>query len=407
MKNTIKLSLVAAVAVAGLTTNAAAGSLENAIKDTTISGKAMVGYNYADTNIASALGGVTDTANGANDSTSNQTEYDFDITMNTKVNDTITFTSGIQADHTVDNRDETTNTNGSQAITLTKLYFTAKTDVATVMVGKQKQPTVFLDDERGDGVVALVPAGPVTIAAGHISGLLADREITAAAVIGTVGPVNASLWGVNVTNGTDAGTTASAGADGIDGNADDVAAVAPAALNDFSGYSLNLNGTFGPVKVDLTHSSMDSDIVGSDSETLTKLIVSGKVADVNLVAGYGFTNDDNDNTRDHGVDLTTDGDAKTNFRLDQIVLNDFNDADALLLGASMTFGKTTVGASYLMATVDQNGAADIDGTELDLTVAYAMSKNFSITGLYSDAELENGAKIYDETRMELSLNYKF
>ena len=119
MKKMIKLSLVAAVAVAGLTTSATAGSLEDAIKGTTVSGKAMIGYNYADTNVQNNLG-VTKTANAANDSTSNQTEYDFDITMNTKVNDTITFTSGIQADHTVDNRDETTNTNGSQAITLTK-----------------------------------------------------------------------------------------------------------------------------------------------------------------------------------------------------------------------------------------------------------------------------------------------
>ena len=48
MKKMIKLSLVAAVAVAGLTTSATAGSLENAIKDTTISGKAMIGYNYVD-----------------------------------------------------------------------------------------------------------------------------------------------------------------------------------------------------------------------------------------------------------------------------------------------------------------------------------------------------------------------
>ena len=397
MKKMIKLSLVAAVAVAGLTTSATAGSLEDAIKGTTVSGKAMIGYNYADTNVQNNLG-VTKTANAANDSTSNQTEYDFDITMNTKVNDTITFTSGIQADHTVDNRDETTNTNGSQAITLTKLYFTAKTDVATVMVGKQKQPTPFLDDERGDGIVALVPAGPVTLAAGHITGLLADQSITAAAVIGSVGPVNASLWALDVTSGTTDATAAVLDSAGDTITAATAAAVAPGV----SGYSLNLNGTFGPVNVDLTHSSLElDDTVGSEDESLTKLIVSGKVADVNLVAGYGTTN--NTTARNHGVDLTGDADAKTNFALDQIKLDDFSDADAILVGASMSFGKTTVGVNYLTADV----GSTIDATELDLSVKYAMSKNFSITGLYSDAEIENAAKLYDETRMELSLNYKF
>ena len=372
MTKMIKLSMAAAVAVSAFATTATAGSLENAIKDTTISGKALVGYNYNDTNTASVLGLRTNTANATDDTTSNQTEYDFDITMNTKVNDTITFTSGIQADHTVDAGDTTdgSSVDKGDKITLTKLYFTAKTDAATVMIGKQKQPTPFLDDERGDGVVALVPAGPVTIAAGHFTGLVADEDITAAAVIGSVGPVNASLWYVDATNVAD-------------------------------GYSLNLNGKFGPVNVDFTHSDLDTDADDSDA-SLTKLIVSGTVADVNLVVGYGMTND-SDNRGN--VDLTGDADAKTNFRLDQINLDDFTDADALLLGASMTFGATTVGVNYLTADVD---SVDADAEEINLNVKYAMSKNFSITGLYSDAEIEAGSTtVYDESRMELSLNYKF
>ena len=52
MTKMIKLSLAAAVAVSALTTTATAGSLEDAIKDTTISGKAMVGYNYSKNKIS-------------------------------------------------------------------------------------------------------------------------------------------------------------------------------------------------------------------------------------------------------------------------------------------------------------------------------------------------------------------
>jgi len=387
MKNTIKLSLVAAVAVAGLTTNATAGSLEDAIKDTTISGKILVGYNYAETKSAAGVKANT-----------NQTEYDIDLTLNTKVNDTITATVGFQADNEINENSSTDAGTKGNNITLTKLSFTAKTDVATVIVGKQKQPTPFYDDERGDGVVALVPAGPVTIAAGHFTGLVggdlteSNRDISALAVIGSVGPVNASVWYAQL-SGASMGTTE----DGA------------------SAYTVNLAGTFGPVNVDLTHSAAEVDDENGgttfEKETLTKLIVSAKVADVNLVAGYGMTNDVDGDDRNHGVDLSNDDDAKTNFRLDQLVLDDHNDADAILLGASMTFGQTTIGANYLMVGIDATTtAAKKDATELDLTVAYAMSKNFSITGLYSTSSIDDntvGTQDVEEDRMELSLNYKF
>ena len=373
MTKMIKLSLAAAVAVSALTTTATAGSLEDAIKDTTISGKILVGYNYKE---------VKDTA-GTKTNT-NETEYDIDLTLNTKVNDTITAQVGFEADHSnLENASTSKNT-----VYLTKLNFTAKTDVATVIVGKQKQPTPFYDDERGDGVVALIPAGPVTIAAGHFTGMNsdlndnaalpnADYDITAAAVIGTFGPVNASVWYANLGSNL---------ADAI---------------------SLNVNGVFGPVNVDLTHSSAELGATGSEDETLTKLIISGKAADVNLVFGYGMTNDTA--ARVHGVDLTADDDAKTNFVMDQIKLDAYSDADAILLGASMTFGQTTVGANYLMATIDNDAGADTKGKELDLTVKYAMSKNFSITGLYADTTIKTSgaADTQDTKHMELSLNYKF
>jgi hypothetical protein len=301
----------------------------------------MIGYNYKKVGAANAT---------------NQTEYDLDITMTTKVNDTISFTTGVEADHeiAIEGGANSTDIEKGVGIGLTKAYFTAKTSVATVMIGKQKQPTPFYDDERGDGIVALIPAGPVTLAAGHFTGMNGNingydgvidaanptglqlknssQDISALAVIGSAGPVNGSLWYADL--GSDLATA----------------------------YSLNLNGTVGPVKVDLTHSSAELGAAGSEDETLTKLIVSGKVANVNLVAGYGVTNDTA--ARVHGVDLTSDEDAKTNFRLDQLVLDGLSDADALLLGASMAFGKTTVGINYLMVDV-----GTLDMTEVDLNVA--------------------------------------
>ena len=398
MKKMIKLSLAAAVAVAGLTTSATAGALEDSIKDTTISGKAMVGYNYKN-----------DKVTGTADST-NEVEYDLDIKFSSKVNDTVTAVVGFQADHATAENTSTDETKADD-ITLTNLHFVAKTDVATVIVGKQGQPTPFFDDERGDGVVALVPAGPVTVAAGYFNGLTtgngaldlgantdllgAERNVAAAAVIGTFGPVNASLWYAQLDS--------AATYDGVETGADAI--------------SLNLSANVGPVNVNFTHSEAEIDDAAAgtnfEKETLTKLIVSGKVDVVTLTGAYAFTNDNNnvaagEDVRRIGVDLTHDNDAKTNFRSDILNLDAFNDAQAFLIGASTTFGATTVGATYLDVTVDNEAGVDTKADELDLTVSYAMSKNFSITGLYATAEAKTGAtKSVDEDRMELSLNYKF
>jgi hypothetical protein len=362
MKNTIKLSLVAAVAVSTLS----AGSLSDAIKDTSIKGKAMVGYNYSD--------------NGTD--TTNETEYDFDMTITTKVNDTISFTGGVQADHAIDiDASENTDMLAADKITLTKLYFTAKTDAATVMIGKQKQPTPFLDDDRGDGVVVVAPMGSVTLAAGHFTGMNADKkaatpllgdDITAAAVIGSFGAVNGSLWLANVSGVADA-------------------------------YSLNLAGKFGPVSVDARHSSADYGDMGAGTATLSKIVVSGKAANVGLVVGYATTN--SENTAGYGVDITADADAKTNFAIDQTSLDGHDNSDALLLGASTTYGKTTYGVKYLMADI-----VTADVTELNIDAKYAMSKNFSITALYSSQTVDSvtaGVADVDTTNMELSLNYSF
>ena len=412
MKKMIKLSLVAAVAVAGLTTSATAGSLEDAIKGVTISGQMNVEYENKQTK-------VTNTTK----TNTNQKEYDFDVTANIPVNDTITAQIGFQADNDVQENenggtDSTVKTdiangvNNSGAITLTKLNFTAKTDVATVIVGKQKQPTPFLDDERGDGVVALIPAGPVTVAAGHFTGMIGgqglggvgtgvsssldDRDISAAAIIGTFGPVNAQAWYLQAS-----------GADST------VAAAVSTLENGVKGYALNLAADIEGIKVELNHAQTELQNEGGanwDAESLTKLTVSTAVAGVNLVAGYGMTNDtDTGSTnagRVLGADLTGDNDAKNNFAMDQLALDDLNDASAFLIGASMQAGAYNVGVAYLDGD-STTGAVKTDISELDLTVSYAMSKNFTLKGIYAMDEVKTTASKTENDTLTLRATYKF
>jgi len=378
MKNTIKMSLAAAVAVSAFSTSAFAGSLEDAIKDTTISGKVEVGYNWEESQVS----------NSAATTNADEWEYDIDMTLNSKVNDMITAQVGFQADHAISiTAGQNTDNSKTTDITLTKLNFTAKTDVATVIVGKQGQPTPFLDDERGDGIVALVPAGPVTLAAGFFTGMnfAVTDQITAAAVIGSIGSVNASLWYLT---------------------ASDVV----------KGYSANLNGKFGPVNVDLTHTALDYEGVNNtvaayaDAEaSLTKVIASMDVDAVTLTLGYGMTNDQDTHGRGRGVDLENgDHDAKVNFALDDLELDALNDADAFLIGAATSFGKTSVSALYLDGSSTASGSSlKTDFSELDLEVAYAMSKNFKVSGLYTTSTVTTSSIDTDHDTLQLSMKYKF
>jgi hypothetical protein len=459
------MSLAAAVAVAGLTTSASAANLEDAIKGVTISGQINVEWQQD----------KTDAFGTADDTSVENKEYDFDATANIPVNDMITAQIGVQADKDVGVREDST---GNNTFDVTKLNFTAKTDFGTFIVGKQKQPTPFLDDDRGDGVVALIPAGPVTLAAGHFTGMtggqdlnlgftdtaavlatsahdgnmtgvtvpavgaagsvaalqaivdgagltavtasgepgdydfatstnLNERDITAVAVIGTFGPVNAQAWYL----------TAS-GADGFEN-----------VENGLDGYSLNLNADIEGIKVDFNHAQLGLNGqtgFNFDDETLTKLTVSTSIEGINLVAGYGTTNnavhtmtgtDANYtnatsytiNDRLHGADLTDDNDAATNMSMEIASLDNYNDADAFLLGASATMGQYTFGATYLDGDAKYDTNTKEDFSELDLKVTYAMSKNFSVEGVYAMAETKTNvanSKVDYDTAI-LRATYKF
>jgi hypothetical protein len=324
----------------------------------------------------------------------------------------ITAQFGVQADHDPVVRDENTDaTDGETDVAVTKLNFTAKTDVATVIVGKQGQPTPFLDDERGDGVVALVPAGPVTLAAGHFTGMvggqdlaagggdnsseLDQRDIVALAVIGSFGPVNAQAWYLDASEASASSATADL-------------------ESGVTGYSVNVAAEIEGIKAELNHASLGIQNQGATNwqdETLTRLTVSAAVEGINLVAGYGMTND-TDNAghtnagRVHGVDLTSDNDAKTNMAMDQLNLDALNDADAFLVGASTTMGEYTMGVAYLNGE-SKNGAVKTDFDELDVTVAYAMSKNFTIKGIYAMDEVKTPSTKTENDTLTLRATYKF
>ncbi len=434
MKNTIKMSLAAAVAVSALTTSASAGNLEEMIKGVTASGKINIEYQNDSTDIS--VNGVSA------DATANTTEYDIDMTFKVPVNDNVTATIGFQADHDVAIDDDLlgmatgnlgamntrANNNGDTSDTqvdVTVANFTYANGPVTVVVGKQNVGTPFLYDQKGDGIVGLYNAGPVTLAAAHFvnsnanildggsfGGAVANlnqgaESINAIAAIGSVAGINLSAWYVTT-------TLVQAGiADGADA------------------YTLNANGKFGPIGFDIRHSSAEVDGaagVNFEEEELTKVMLTADVDMFSFAAGYGMTNDSfsavpggNGNmivagqSRAHGVSWDDDDTTDTGFNGEQAYLDMFNDADAYLLGATANMGQYTAGITYIDGESDNNFVANdnTEFSELILSASYAMSKNFTVSTYYSMLDVDytdtvNGISTETENdEFSLSLTYKF
>ncbi len=402
MKNTIKMSLAAAVAVSAFSTSAFAGNLEEMIKGVSASGKINVEYQN-DSN---------DKGMNAQNNSTNQTEYDIDMTFKVPVNDMITATIGFQADHDTDIEAVNSSRTGvADDVDVTQVNFTYANGPLTVIAGKQNVGTPFLYDQKGDGVVALYNAGPVTLAAAHfvntnvsmdqgnntILGTLPQgaEDINAVAAIGSVAGINMSAWYVTTTLAT--GTEADA-------------------------YTLDVNGKIADmVTFDVRHSAAEVDATGLnfDEETLTKVVLGADVGSVALTLGYGTTNDvlgagtaqNLLGARVHGVSWDDDDTTETGFNGEQAYLDTLNDADAILVGASTSFDKFAVGITYIDGSADQNGAAagDLDFDELILNASYAMSKNFTISSYYSmyEVDFSNTANDVENDEFSLALTYKF
>jgi hypothetical protein len=381
MNKLVKMSLVAAVAVSTLN----AGSLEEAIKGVNVSGDISIGYNNYDKKTGAAHAVKT-----------NKSEYEFYIKAVLPVNDNITYTASAENDYEpiIDAHEyEPRLQDAEKTLYLKESYFTYANGGVTVMAGKQGVKTPWTSSVRGSGVVGMYNAGPVTVAAAHFENvtLLPTDSVSAAALIGSFAGVNASLWAVDTSAG--------------------------------DGYSIDVNGKImDMVSYDVRHTTFELDAnpgTRQDEFELTKIVLGAAVGPVNLTLGYGMTNDVNNgikrnDDKGHGVALNKDNGESADLYMDQARLDDYNDASAWVIGASMPVGAWTFGAVYLDAESDDvlgevvpTVTADVN--ELNVTVKYAMSKNFSITGLYSDYELDATGIAADkeDKRMELSLNYSF
>lgn len=421
MKKIAKLSLVAAVAVAGFTT-ANAQPLEEAIKNVDVSGSVVYRYNdYANDEVTA----------GKDSDNSNVNHYKIGLNLSSKVNDDVKLNTRVVAGSQADAGFVALDSNGADGqadISLSHVNF-GYTGIknTTVTVGKQGLATpwtVALDsdgnEQTGTGALAMTTLGQVTLGAGYFnqtnlnkstdavlsnttdgkgtklynsttpaSVLEGEDDITTVGAIAAVGPVTLDAWYLDMNDVFDSYT------------------VGAKAATELSGIKLGADARYAA----LTLEKKIADAIANtkDDNNMAKLVLT---ADAGLVDGklaYAMTD------KDGGL-TALDNDATTTLLGWSITANGKADADyiqAVLgfdilanLNLSANYGNIEYKATNLA------NSADVEEEEVYAQLLYKMSKNLSTYVRYGTYDKEvsstTGTKVLnDDTRGRLQVEYTF
>ena len=376
MTKMIKMSLVAAVAITGLSSTLAAKPLAEAIQDVDVSGSVVYRYNdYSDDNAA----GTKDV---------NQNNYKIATSIKSKVNDYVTATVRVVTGTGVlDNSAGLTglktqiDSDANPTLQVSQANFTVKTDVATVIAGKQGLTTpwtVAIDsdgnEQTGTGLLALVPAGPVTLAAAYFNQtnlpLDSDAAVATVGVLGSIDFVSFDAWYLDM---------------------DEV----------FDTYTLGAKATIDMITAELRYTSLDVDGTDTDNNALM-LKVGAKMDVFKVSAAYGMTD------KDGGL-TALDSDAKTTLTGWNVNLHNKPDADMFMLGAGMdVMSGLNVALNYNTIDYGNTSATETTETELYTQITHKMGKNlvtYIRYGMY-DKDVDN-EETSDATVGRLQVEYKF
>ncbi len=361
MTKIVKMSLIAAIAVAG--TTASAQPLAEAIKNVDVSGTAAYRYNdYEPSN-----------------STSNN--YKVAIDLKSKVNDDVTFNTRIQAGKEGSTANASLNTSNAADTNLdievseVNFVYTGVNNLA-VTVGKQAIATPWTvardamgDEQTGTGALAVYNVGPVTLVGAYF----------------------------NQTNFNNSGdiTTLTNGSDdiyvlGAMGSFSGVSVDAfYADLNDvFDSYTVGVSGNFDLGSVSLSpfarYSSLDLDAASNDN-ALWQLGLGAKMGIFSAFAAYGESDDE-------GGVVYIDSGSKTNMDYHwRITAGGQADAAYTYIHATADVTeKVNVGLFY--SDADYDTAGDNDANEVYGQVKYKMSNNFTTYVRYGQLDVDGSSK---------------
>ncbi|RXJ57723.1 major outer membrane protein [Candidatus Marinarcus aquaticus] len=410
MKKIVKMSLVAAVAVAGLTT-ANAKPLEEAIKNVDVSGTVVYRYDDRDYN------------DEYSDKDLSNNKYKIGLNLKAKVNDDVTavtrFIVGSQTNADFVSLNTTTDggKDGQADVSLSNVYF-SYTGIAntTVNVGKQGLTTpwtVAIDpdgnEQTGTGILALTTVGPVTLAGAYfnqtnltdsadmtIQGgtanglkltdvLEGDRNIWTVAAIANVGPVALDAWYLEMQDTFDTFTL---------------------------GASANFDFDAVKLSVGARHTMLDFDrelagkALSKEDQSLTKIMLGLKAGIFGANVNYGWTDDE-------GGTAALDNDATTGMQGYTVQLNGVADAQYLQVSVdAQVLESLNIALKYHQLDKDKNDdhgrGTDLTDKELYLQATYKMSPNLSTYVRFGENEYEKeNAKDQEGTIGRLQVQYSF
>lgn len=417
MKKIAKLSLVAAVAVAGFST-ANAQPLEEAIKNVEVSGSVVYRYNDSD--------------NSKKDTGSSATNNNYKVALNasSKVNEDVKFNSrfivgGADSGFATLNTQE--NSDGNVDVTLSHAYF-GYTGLAntTVNVGKQGLTTpwtVAIDsdgnEQTGTGILALSTVGPVTLAAAYFNqtnlgrsgemlfdqdmvtyidrndngvydrliddtiseykgGDIGSKDIATVGIIADLSPVTLDAWYLDMADLFDSYT------------------VGAKADLEVAGVKLGADARYASLNLD--NDSTDN-AMAKIALTAKAGIVSGKIA-------YGMTD------KEGGL-TALDADANTTLLGWNLTMLNKDDADywQAVVGVDI-LDNLNLSANYGNLQYITSATTDVEEEEVYAQLVYKMSKNLSTYvryGTYTKDTTVSGTKTEnnDDTRGRLQVEYTF
>ena len=419
MRKISKISLVAAVAVAGFST-ANAQPLEQAIKDVEVSGSVVYRYNNSD-----------NTA----DTPSTQKEdnnYKIGLNLASKVNDYVKFNSRFIVGDSKDSGFAKLNSSkeaGSEDgdinadVTLSNAYFGLTAIPNTVVnIGKQGLTTPYTvavdingNEQNGTGILALTTVGPVTAGAGYFNATnLQDSgngslrttdhkkviqngyDMYVATVQGDLDFVKLEAWYAGMQDTFDSYTLA-----------------ATSKLDLAKDAKVDLEARYVGLTLDDNNSVVKSLNLADDNNGMFRLAVDGKVSIVNARLAYTKTN------KDGGL-TALDQDAKNTSLGWSITSNGIADADywQAALGAdildnlnfTMHYGNLSADASNskTLSSIVNGLNKKLEQEEIYGQLTYKMSKNLNTYLRYGNLEEKIGSdKKVDQDMGRIQVAYSF
>ena len=406
MKKFAKMSLVAAVAVAGLTTTSSAKALEDAIKNVDVSGTVTYRYNdYEETN--------------NNHDSASTNNYKIALNVKSQVNEDVTAnTRFIIGGSQAGEASLSTHDNGDQQVdvTLSEVNFTYTGIKNTaITLGKQALATPFTmardsmgNEQTGTGALAVTNVGPVTLAAAYFNQTNLGGDSTD--VDKSYGEISDQL-DVNDDKVGDitgdenvvfVGAMASFAGINVDASYIDLQDIADA-------YTVGLKAAYnvGDVKLSpfVRYSSLDLDDTSKDNK-LFKIGIDANMGIFGAYLYYGHTDEDGGTT---ALDYSAETGLDPHWR---VTLTGINDADAIYAGVSaQVLPKLNIALKYSSIDTGSKTENTGDQEEIYTKVTYDMSKNFSTYVQFGQFTKDKGRdskdKDIDSTIGRLNVQYSF